>query len=264
MTVVRGTVTSRQDLPRVFGDIRYSCTDSLTHVDVPWAARYESVDDSILTVQPAPSASPEIVGEYLAGFVLPLLLRRKPLVALHGSAVSDDGRAIVIVGTQGSGKSTTAVALRDSGRRLLCDDVVPIATGPTVLPGVPWAKLLPDAYRRLVGDPDAAPDRFDGVDKYRLVADEPLEPARLACVVSLEIGQVREVSLTRLRGAAKIAAIVSHLAAAADNRDAAAQLVRCSNWLSETRVFRLVRPEGGDTLDEVKSAILSLEDGGTE
>lgn len=258
-----GPVVRRPDLACGFGDIRYCCTDSLTHVDVPWAARYEVRGDSTLTVEPVASASDEVIGLYLAGFVLPLLLRSRPVVTLHGSAVSAHGESIAIVGAQGSGKSTTAAALSQKGYQVLCDDVVPVAEGPIVMPGLPSPKLLADAYRRLVGDPNAARDLFDGVDKYRLASDAPVEPARLAGIVLLEVGSVSYLVREGLRGAGKIAAIVSHVAVAVSKQDAAEQLVRCSQWLAATPSYRIVRPIRSDTLDDVVSAVLSLKTGGS-
>lgn len=45
-------------------------------------------------------------------------------LALHGSAVGLDGRALVLVGPSGAGKSTTAHALYQRGATLISDDMV--------------------------------------------------------------------------------------------------------------------------------------------
>lgn len=45
-------------------------------------------------------------------------------LALHGSAIGVDGRALVLVGHSGAGKSTTAYALYQQGATLISDDMV--------------------------------------------------------------------------------------------------------------------------------------------
>ena len=57
---------------------------------------------------------------------LHLMAARPDLVWLHAAAVARDGRALLITGPGGSGKSSLATALVDMGFRYLGDDVIPL------------------------------------------------------------------------------------------------------------------------------------------
>jgi hypothetical protein len=88
------------------------------------------------------------------GFVL----RRRGITALHASALSIDGKAIVLAGPAGSGKSTTAAALALRGVSALCEDIAAVEEKDgsfTVELGYPRICLWPDSVELLMGRPDA-------------------------------------------------------------------------------------------------------------
>jgi hypothetical protein len=58
---------------------------------------------------------------------------RRDLLWLHAAAVAKDGKAILVLGESGQGKSTISTKLVDHGWRLLSDDNAPVS-GITVLP----------------------------------------------------------------------------------------------------------------------------------
>ena len=64
---------------------------------------------------------------YLQGSVFGMLLHQRGLIVLHASAVEVNGKAVLICGRSGLGKSTLAAALCQRGHRLLSDDVSAIA-----------------------------------------------------------------------------------------------------------------------------------------
>ena len=75
------------------------------------------------------------------------------LALLHGAAVATSDGAVVLAGTSGAGKSTTALACLAAGMQFIGDDACLIAPGPvpTVHSVYGLAKLEPDAARRLPG-----------------------------------------------------------------------------------------------------------------
>jgi len=117
-----------------------------------------------------PESNEKYIGLTFLHIILQFLLTGNPHTQFlfHGSAVSlpDNAGALILIGEKGAGKSTIAAALSLSGCSLLCDDIVPIITGPAVMPGVARAKLLPDAYQQLCGDTETAGHDFDGISKY--------------------------------------------------------------------------------------------------
>jgi hypothetical protein len=72
----------------------------------------------------AVDAALEDTATYLTGPVLAFVLRLRGALALHASAVEVQGRALLLVGPHGAGKSTAAAALGRRGCAIITDDVL--------------------------------------------------------------------------------------------------------------------------------------------
>lgn len=117
-----------------------------------------------------PTSSLSDAATYLLGPVLGFLLRLRGIVCLHASAVTIAGMAVVIVGSEGSGKSTTAAALVQAGHVLISDDVVALlgeAEEIWVRPAYPYLALWPDSVSALFGSYDALPRFSNQWEKRR-------------------------------------------------------------------------------------------------
>lgn len=128
--------------------------------------------------------------------MLGVLCHQRGYLVLHASAVAVEGRAAVLVGPRGVGKSTAAAAFHAEGYALLEDDVVGIRVDgdeTTVFPGVPQLRLMPDAAAALDVDPDrdAGDDRFEKV--HRRLKERP-EAAPLARCYLLREGNCLETA----------------------------------------------------------------------
>lgn len=92
--------------------------------------------------------------------VLHLIDARSDFLWLHAGAVARAGRALLVVGPGGAGKSTLATGLLDHGFRYLGDDVVPIdlGTGRIVpFPAAPSVRRHPGRW--------LAPDAVSGLPR---------------------------------------------------------------------------------------------------
>ncbi len=201
------------------------------------------------------------MGLYITGFVLSFLLRRRPFLTLHGSAVTGPRGAIAFLGRRGSGKSTTAAALTGSGYEMLCDDVIPVAPGPIVHPGIPSPKLMADAYGRLVGDPSFAASVFDGIDKYRAELASSHAPSPLRSIYILEPGDSPRLEILPLKGGAKIAALCSHIASSTGIDDSIKTFTFGIERLGAVSVFRARRPADAYCLPELIGEIVRRDKG---
>ncbi len=97
---------------------------------------------------------------YLLNACLGAALRLRGVLCLHGNALLSGGRAIILVGGKGAGKSTTTNALIDAGALLLSDDIAPLrwqAGVPFVETGYPRLRLRRDTVAQLYGAADALP-----------------------------------------------------------------------------------------------------------
>lgn len=85
---------------------------------------------------------------YLVGPILGFVLRLRGAIALHGSTIALNGRAVVILGDSGAGKSTLAAALMKRGCAVLTDDLAPLQLRDDhfdVIPGYSRLRLWPDS-----------------------------------------------------------------------------------------------------------------------
>ncbi len=97
----------------------------------------------------------EDAATYLLGPVFGVVLRLRGVTCVHASTVAVDGRALLVCGPAGAGKSTTAAAFAARGHKVLGDDVAalePVAgAGIRVRSAYPHLRLWPDAVRALYG-----------------------------------------------------------------------------------------------------------------
>lgn len=115
---------------------------------VTWSALIERERISIHWTDGVPiqGATPVIQGP-----VLGALLLVRNVTALHGCAVDVGGRAVVMLGAPGAGKSTAAAALLRRGCRVLTDDIAAIELdgAPRVHSGYSHVRLFPDSASSL-------------------------------------------------------------------------------------------------------------------
>jgi len=109
---------------------------------------------------PGSSQTVDDLATYFLGPVMGFILRRRGIMALHASALCIGGKAIVLAGEAGAGKSTTAAALALRGAPVLCEDIAAIEEsdeGFTVEAGHTRVCLWPESVQMLMGRPDELP-----------------------------------------------------------------------------------------------------------
>ncbi len=143
-------------------------------------------------------ASGRLDGAALAGWQRMLIAQALPFAAVlhglevfHASAVVLDGRAVLLTGPSGSGKSSVALALRRRGAGFLADDVVAVSRSgdePIAHPGAPVASVAAaEASRLRAAEVDDADPLLGEDGREWMVAVAPLAPpAPLAAVFFLE------------------------------------------------------------------------------
>ncbi len=145
-------------------------------------------------------------------------------VVEHASAVAIDGRAVLIYGPSGSGKSDLALRLIDRGARLIADDRTVLrreGDGLFAAPPETIAGLIEVRGLGVVAAPGAATasDAFPVALAVRLVA-APAEVVRMPDPQSREIAGVAVPEVTLWGFAASAVAVVAvALDAALDRRE---------------------------------------------
>ncbi len=155
-------------------------------LDWPAVGRFTIRPRGRVQVEPARGAPAALVREFARGPVAAVRSRQQGQLVLHGSAVAINGRAVVICGASGWGKSTLAAALHRQGHRLLADDFAAIRTtarGPVMHAGPPGLKLWPDSAHALGLDIGNLPRVHPLIEKRRV-------PTRRARRQAMLLGRV--------------------------------------------------------------------------
>jgi len=125
-------------------------------VDFLGVARVEVQDGSGTVVFDRP-LSDQMEQHLLLDHVLPLVLARAGEVVLHGGVVSRSGRAVVLIGSTGAGKSTLTAFAGQRGWSIGGDDgaVLTATKPPSVEPTYATVRLTPAGAQLLGIAPDA-------------------------------------------------------------------------------------------------------------
>ncbi len=186
--IFRGQVPALGDGALQFSP-RIEFTQNALRFDVPGVARYRIDGADRVTIETAPETSPDAaeVRLFFFGTVLAVLCLRRGLIPLHASAVAVDGRAVLLAGDSGLGKSTLAAALMARGYPLLSDDLCALDVSrpgaPVIRPCIAYLKLWKDAATRLaIATDQLAPVRA-GLGKFRIpiphAVTGPLPPGQI-------------------------------------------------------------------------------------
>ncbi|MEW5939861.1 MAG: hypothetical protein AB1750_09390 [Chloroflexota bacterium] len=186
-----------------------------------------------------PSALTDLDREILVGPALVLALALRGVWSLHASAVLLDGRALLILGETGQGKSTLAAHLAQSHPRV-ADDILPVTiedTGLTAWPRFPQLKLPLDSQ------PGAAlPESIPAGWICRLA---PTDPASDPALDRLSSSQATQ---TLLRHTAGTRLFETDLLAR--------HLDFCARAAQTVPVYALTYPHRRDALPQVQELLL--------
>lgn len=171
-----GTVPATLEGAEPFSPAVQIGAGGLVRLSIPAVASYLVEGGERVTVDPVmPIAAPD-VRVFLLGTVLSILCFRRGLLPLHASAVAVDGRALLLSGDSGMGKSTLAAALAGRGYRLVADDVCAAEVGadgtPLIRPAFPRLKLWSDAAKTLAVDTEALERTRGQLDKFHVWVDD--------------------------------------------------------------------------------------------
>jgi hypothetical protein len=206
---------------------------------------------------------------YLLGPVLGVLLRYRGVVCLHGSAVARDGRAVVLVGPPGVGKSTTAAALAQRGYTLLADDIAALEERVGafyVHPAFPGLSLWPKSLELIYGahKPELQP-RVSG-DKVSLSSAQGLQfesgALPLARIYVLDSAGEESSSKSSANSAPeRFLSLISNTYATSilDSSMRVAEFTILGRLASQIPIHRIARDRGPGALDRRCDLVISNE-----
>lgn len=137
------------------------------------------------------AASPELLGEY---FTHPFLAAAGAVFAhwhghegFHAGAVAENGRAVMVIGEKGAGKTTSMAWLARQGFDIVADDLVVVEDGARALAG-PRCLDLRAGGRDLLGLAGSTTEVVREGDRFRLRVPDVPAVCELAGSVVLKVG----------------------------------------------------------------------------
>lgn len=223
---------------------------SITRLD---SSSFEISGTQVLRIE---HQSPDMQFQYLKHEILAAFMRARPdLLWIHASAVERNGKAILLAGPSGVGKSTLSLGLCESGWRILSDDVAPISMSEDlVLP------FFQGATRRV------NPGMFVDEKKARVLQrDEiqiPLESvcldsAEFVAIVLPEFDSSSGARLAQVEGGSASLELIRNTTNFADHRDEGVR--RARDICVTMPVFRLSYGSIKPAIDALKDLAASVE-----
>lgn len=217
-----------------------------------------------ILVQPVERATEDDIASFVLGWCIAFLFQQKGIPALHCSALEVDGKAILIAGNSGAGKSTIALSLQKLGYRYLVDDIamIDIKNDFLIQPAFPLQKVCRNIAEE-VEDSETLYYVNEKKDKFALRNMDNFcdEPRKLSTIFLLNKYDGAEVKMERLRGIVKWNAVMKNLFL----RDAymalgvpQEEVDRCLEIAGKVEVYAISRPEGRDTVAEICRKILEV------
>lgn len=119
---------------------------------VDQVARFLVEDGTDIQIDPVPGHHVNELQHFLSTSVLAALLHQRRTLLLRGAALEREGRATLLLGAPGTGKSTLARGLQGRGWNLLSDEMIALDTQEStawVMPEGPHLRLWPDSIKHL-------------------------------------------------------------------------------------------------------------------
>lgn len=257
------TDARRQGLDPPEGDNARSADASTVRLAVPAVGRFVIQDGRHVFVWPDEDVSGGTLAQQITGSVMAIALMQRDVLVLHGAVLGRGGRAVIVLGHTGDGKSTTAAACAARGFEILSDDLAPVdldVAAITVRAVAPIVRMIETHGVRI-----AESQRWQAADKTAIRAaiddrGQGAETASLAAIVQLRVGD-RVALQPRTAVAATLALLEHAYCRPVFQRDQQARtLAQCADLATRCAVFDLERPQDLAALDEAVDCIERLLD----
>lgn len=217
-----------------------------------------------ILVHPLEGASEKDLASFILGWSISFLFLMRGYSAIHCSAIEiDSERAALIAGSSGAGKSTTALSLINADYRYLADDIIMIQPSPNmkIHPGFPLQKVCRNIAEQLNSENlfyiNERKDKF----AYYNIGDFCGEPRKLTTMIMLDKHDGDTVLTEKITGLAKWNCMLQNLFLIDAYKDLGfppEEKARTLELASKLNIYKISRPIGKDTVDEIRDIIISL------
>lgn len=208
---------------------------------------------------------------FTLGSAMGMSMILKGRIPIHGGTVTQNGKALIVTGDSGAGKSTISTGLRLDGMGFLADDVSVLERENdgiwTVQPAYPQQKLCRDAALHFGYDLSKLIYINESRDKFAVRFTEGFEAEGLplGAVVELKVGdenQEEDVIVTEVTGHEKLF-IFKHNIYRGFLYDligmAPVIFKMCLEVISKVPIYRVIRKPNAQTEKQIIESIRALE-----
>ncbi len=204
-------------------------------------------------------ASEETAEAFVLGYGLAMLFLQRGKLAIHCSGIIKDGKALMISGRSGAGKSSLTNRFLEHGFRLMADDMMVAGIDnerALAYPAFPYAKLCADLIERRAISTERLTRIDEDRNKYLVpyhgkFSCEP-EPLAALCVIAV-LPRDAEVQTHELEGVEKLKMIVDCLfidRSIMFYEKNPLVVLLAAQLAAHIRVILIGRPDGIDTTEE--------------
>ena len=233
-------------------------------IHLPICSYYVQQGKSI-TIELKANADMPSVRLFLLTNAMAAILHQRNKVALHAGAIQTDKGLVVICGESGAGKSTTISALQQKGYKIFVDDVLVLEKKEDIVVGVaayPTLKLWDDTIEKLeIGIIAEEQKLRESINKYRVSFQEDFTTALIPVYKIIYLRKetsCKELVTAIKQGMEAFNILFSQLYRTSMSISAHRKILlfeRLNEVLNQAPLIEIVRPEGGNTIEELTQLI---------
>lgn len=217
-------------------------------------------------IEPKQNANFEDIKSYLLGGCMGFLLYQRGSIGIHGGVLENAGKALIILGEGGVGKSTLTTAFRLKGKKFLSDDVASININDeiTVNPGYPGQRLCEDIVEKFNIDKSKL-IRLETESKTKYMVNVKRDfidkPVVIGTIVELIVSDKDNVTAKKIMGSEKLKVLMKHLFMFGWVREFGVDreyMKKCILLAQRVNMYRVGRPKEGLTVAEQMECIEKL------
>lgn len=211
-----------------------------------------------------PKADLPMVAFAFVHTVMAAVMRHRGSLVLHANVVAGPHSATAFCGESGAGKSTTAAAMHSAGHLPICDDVAALTNHldgeVRVETGLEQVRLLPESVAAFgFSDPGADVPLMRGKQVWDFQGSRVRESHPLKALYLLERCDTPAVSFTEISGIAMFEALQRCNYGPNLPGDTPPSFALQAQLVRDARMWRVKRPAGRWSVDEVVAGILQRE-----